>query len=212
MKTTVLAAVRLALAAASVAGVVTQVVLSVQVGFSLVSVFSYFTILSNLFASAVFVIGAVRLLRGTPSSRGWEVTRGASVVYLAFVGLVFNTLLAGADLGELLPWVNVVHHMLVPAAVVIDWFVDRPRYRQPFSMVWAAAIIPAVYTAYTLVRGALIGFYPYPFFNPARVGGYGGVALYCVALLIGFLVLALLTRATGNAMARRTAAPETSER
>lgn len=49
------------------------------------------------------------LVAGVPSSRGWEVVRGASVVYLAFVGLVFNTLLVGADLGELVPWVNVVH-------------------------------------------------------------------------------------------------------
>lgn len=205
MKTTVLAAVRLALAAASVAGVVTQVVLSVRADFSLVSVFSYFTILGNLYASTVFVIGAVRLLRGVPSSRGWEVARGAAVVYLAFVGIVFNTLLAGADLGELLPWVNVVHHMVIPAAVVVDWFVDRPRHRQPFTMVWAAAIVPAVYTAYTLIRGVLVGFYPYPFFNPARVGGYGGVALYCAALLVGFLVIAVLVRASGNAMVRRTA-------
>lgn len=96
--------------------------------------------------------------------------------------------------------------MVIPAAVVLDWFVDRPRHRQPVSMIWAAAIVPAVYTAYSLVRGGLVGFYPYPFFNPARVGGHGGVALYCAALLVGFLVLAVLVRAWGNAMARRRAA------
>jgi hypothetical protein len=44
---------RLILAAAALAGVVTQLVISASLGFDLVSFFSYFTILSNLFGRIV---------------------------------------------------------------------------------------------------------------------------------------------------------------
>jgi hypothetical protein len=203
MRTHAAVALRLLLAAASLAGVVTQFVIAVRTDFGLVNFFSYFTTLSNLFASVVFIVGAVRLLRGTAGGATAEAVRGASVVYLAFVGIVFNTLLAGADLGGLLPWVNVVHHMLLPLAVVVDWMLVPPRHRLSLRVALLWVVVPVAYTAYSLVRGAAVGFYCYPFFDPAAVGGYGGVALYCVVLLAAFAVLAVLVRAAGNALARR---------
>lgn len=64
----------------------------------------------------------------------------------------------------------------------------------------------------TLIRGAILTWYPYPFFNPAQVGGYGGVALYCAGMLVGFLVLALLIRWAGNALGARRDARVASDR
>lgn len=192
---------RLVLAAASVAGVVTQFVIAVRTDFGITDFFSYFTTLSNLFGSVVFVVGAVRLWQG----RG-EVSpavRGASVVYLAFVGVVFNTLLVGADLGGLQPWVNVVHHMVMPLAVVVDWLVWPPRGRIRWSALVPWMAIVAAYVVYSLVRGAVTGFYAYPFFNPGRVGGYGGVTLYCLGMLVGFVAIALLVRWSGNVLGAR---------
>ncbi|ROQ36571.1 hypothetical protein EDF46_3113 [Frondihabitans sp. PhB188] len=199
-------AVRLLLAAASVAGVITQLVIAVRSDFGLVNFFSYFTTLGNIFASVVFVVGAVRILRGIPSTPTWETVRGASVVYMAFVGIVFNTLLRDADLGDLTPWVNVVHHMLMPLVVVLDWLLLPPRHRVALRTALSWVAVPVVYTAYSVVRGAIVGFYCYPFFNPGAVGGYGGVALYCVVLLIAFVALALVVRAIGNALHRRASA------
>ena len=201
---------RLLFAAASIAGVVTQFVIAVETDFGLVNFFSYFTTLSNLFASVVFIVGAVRVIRKTPGGVRWEAVRGASVVYMAFVGIVFNTLLGNADLGGLLPWVNVVHHMLMPLVVVIDWLLLPPRVRVSLRTALLWVLVPVAYTVYSVVRGAIVGFYCYPFFNPAAVGGYGGVAIYCVALLAAFIVLALAIRAIGNALNRRAlgAAPQ----
>ena len=189
---------RLVMAALSLAGVVTQFVVAVQTDFGLVNFFSYFTNLANLFGSAVFVIGAVRLVRGHETTDLDVALRGASVVYLAFVGLVFNTLLVGVELGGLKPWVNVVHHMLMPLAVLVDWLVWPPRSRTSVrTMLWWM-VFPAVYAVYSVVRGGAMGFYPYPFFSPEKVGGYAGVIAYCVAMLVGFVVLALLVRWIGN--------------
>lgn len=206
MRVPVALALRVILAAASLAGVATQFVIAVRTDFGLVNFFSYFTNLSNIFASVVFIWGTIRILRGSPNSARWEAIRGASVVYMAFVGIVFNTLLAGADLGGLLPWVNVVHHMLMPLVVVIDWMLLPPKVRLSLRTALIWVIVPVVYTAYSVIRGALVGFYCYPFFNPALVGGYGGVALYCLVLLAVFVVLALVIRAIGNAFNRRGAA------
>jgi hypothetical protein len=201
MRPTLTAVLRCVFAAASFAGFVDQfvrVVASPDV--SLVTLFSYFTILGNLFAVVVFVTGAVRILRGTPSTVGWEWVRAGNVVYMAFVGIVFNTLLVGADLGDLPPWVNVIHHMVMPAAVVADWLVNPPQRKLSVGRALWLVVVPVVYTVYTLVRGPIAHWYPYPFFNPDRVGGYGGVAVYCAVLLVAFVVLALVVRSVGNAL------------
>lgn len=194
-------ALRLVLAALSLAGVVTQLVIAVRTDFGITNFFSYFTTLSNLFGSVVFVIGAVRLWRGRDEVGPG--VRGASVVYLTFVGVVFNTLLVGADVGGLQPWVNVVHHIVMPLAVVVDWLVWPPRARTRRSVLVPWMAIVAAYVVYSLVRGAVTGFYAYPFFNPGRVDGYGGVTLYCLGMLVGFVVIALLVRWSGNALGAR---------
>lgn len=197
-RTVIIIIMRLVLAALSLAGVVTQFVLAVQTDFGIVNFFSYFTTLSNLIGSVVFIVGAVRLIGGHETTDSDVAIRGASVVYLVFVGIVFNTLLLDADLGDLQPWVNVVHHMLMPLAVLVDWLVWPPRSRIPLRTVFLWMIFPAAYVVYSLVRGGIVGFYAYPFFNPGAVGGYGGVAAYCGAMLVAFIALALLVRWLGN--------------
>jgi len=193
---------RLLFAALSIAGVIWQLVIAIQTDFGLVNFFSYFTNLANIIGSVVFIVGALRLARGRAASDLDVAIRGASVVYLAFVGIVFNTLLSDADIG-LTPWVNVVHHMLMPLVVVIDWLVWPPRSRTSVRTALLWVIFPVVYTLYSVIRGAITGFYCYPFFNPGAVGGYGGVALYCAAMLIGFVGLAFLIRWLGNLWVRR---------
>jgi hypothetical protein len=63
-------------------------------------------------------------------------------------------------------------------------------------------VYPAIWLAYTLVKGPIVGKYPYPFLNPDN-GGYGTVAVYCLAILV---VMALVTVAavwTANATRHR---------
>ena len=191
---------RLVFAAAAL-GAITFQLFTVQIpnGHSVLNFFSYFTNLSNILISIVFIVTAVRLItnRNSPTTRDTAI-RGGVVVYIAFVGIVFNTLLADVDLGDLNPVVNFILHFLLPIVGVIDWIVWPPKNRLPFSVIWLWMIFPAVYSIYTLVRGAVIGFYPYPFFNPSASGGYGGVALYCLAMLVGFFVLSLAVWFLGN--------------
>lgn len=67
----------------------------------------------------------------------------------------------------------------------------RPPARMPtWRDVGVEFVFPLAYVVYSLARGASIGWYPYPFLNPAIVGGYGGVALYVVGIIATFLAAA----------------------
>lgn len=191
---------RLFFAALSLTAVFVQFfAVTVANGYSIFNFFCYFTNLSNIFISLVFIVSAARLISGRRDPSDTDVAlRGGAVVYIVFVGIVFNTILADGDVGDVIPWVNVVVHMIVPVAGLLDWLIWAPRRRLPFRVTLWWMIWPAVYSIFSMVRGATDGFYPYPFYNPSASGGYGGVALWCVVLIIAFFVLALIVWALGN--------------
>ena len=56
---------------------------------------------------------------------------------------------------------------------------------------------------FTLVRGALDGWYPYPFLDPAN-GGYASVAVSFVTILGFFLVIGGAVVALGNVRGRQS--------
>jgi hypothetical protein len=160
-----------------------------------VNFFSYFTIQSNLIGVAAFLLAATSPNR----TRGIDLLRGASVVYLSVTFVVFALLLSGTNVDTAMNWVDFILHKLFPIAVVVDWLIDPPRRRiTPREAVgWLA--YPLVWVAYTLIRGPIANWYPYPFMDPAN-GGYATVAAYVVGIVIfGILVIALIA-GVGNAL------------
>ena len=134
---------------------------------------------------------------------GQEAVRGASVVYMVIVGIVFTILLRDVDLGSLLPWVNTVLHYIMPVVIVADWLLQPPAAKLTNKHIKYWLLFPSVYLAYSLVRGAIVGFYAYPFLNPSHEGGYTRVGIYCVAILVVFLVTSLLIVALSSKLRRR---------
>lgn len=189
-------------------GILTLVAIGIQfnismgVGFSPVSFFSYFTNLSNVIVSLILLLGGVVLLRNMEWTNTDELIRGAGVVYITVVGLVYVVLLRNTDLGALLPWVNTQLHIVMPLVVIADWLYQPPVHKLELKHAWLWLIFPVVYLAYSLIRGAIINWYPYPFLNPATAGGYGGVALYCIAILAAFFLLSWLWITLGNRLRR----------
>lgn len=182
----------------TLAAIITQLTIQVHLGFSVVNFFSYFTNLSNIFALVVLLMSAVFLIQRREQTPTFDLVRGASVVGMALVGIVFGVLLRDEDLGSLLPWVNFVLHYVMPVVMIVDWLYQPPKTRLTFSQTWVWLIFPFLYLVYSLIRGSIVSFYAYPFFNPAKSGGYGGVALYCVAILVVFLILIWLIMLLGN--------------
>jgi hypothetical protein len=161
--------------------------------------FSFFTIQSNLIAVVVFLVGAAR---PTIRSWGWTLVRGQAVLVMTVTLVVFALLLADTDVDVTLPWVDTVVHRIMPLAVIVDWLVDPPVVGIPVrtSLVWLS--YPLLYAGYTLVRGAIVGWYPYPFLDPAD-GGYGSVAAYVVGILAFGIVLCALISWVGNMVGAR---------
>ncbi len=199
---TVLLIARLFFGLFTVAAIVTQLTIQIQSGFSVVNFFSYFTNLSNIIAAIVLLFGAFFLFQRREPTPTYDLIRGAATVYMAIVGIVFSILLRNEDLGSLLPWVNTVLHYIMPVVVVLDWLYLPPSTKLFASQIWVWLIFPILYLVYSLIRGAIVGFYAYPFLNPAKVGGYGGVALYCLAIVVAFLLVSWLVMLLGNRLQR----------
>jgi hypothetical protein len=164
-------------------------------GVSDVDYFSYFTVLSNLFAVAMLLHGALRSAR--ERSVTVELLRGAAVAYILTTGIVYLLLLSGH--APTYPWVNAILHYLMPVAVMLDWLLDPPRVRlDPAHTVVLWMAFPVSYVIYTLIRGAIVDWYPYFFVNPHRSGGYLLVAGDCLAVGIGIVALIAATTWAGN--------------
>lgn len=176
----------------------TQLSIHLQSGFSIVNFFSYFTNLSNLLAAGVFLYGARRSLQGPRASGADDLFRAVSVLNMAIVGVVFSALLRNTDLGSLRPWVNIAVHFVMPCAVTLDWIFQPPVRKLGLHHLLLAQILPALYLAYTLIRGANTSWYPYPFLDPSKAGGATGVAAYSAAIFITFLVAGWALFALGN--------------
>ncbi len=200
-----LAALRVAVASLTLVAIVVQAADIAGRGVLVPANFlSYFTIQSNLIGAAVLLIGAAR--HRVPATRGWDIVRGAATLNLTVTFVVFSLLLSGTDVDTAVPWVNSVVHGIFPLAVIADWLIDPPGGRISFrrSLWWLA--YPLGWLGYTMIRGPIAGWYPYPFLDPAN-GGYGGVAVYVVGILVFGLVLGAALAAIGNALQDRRVVP-----
>jgi len=161
-----------------------------------VNYFSYFTIDSNLIAAAVLIVGAARWNR--PTARAFDLVRGAAVVYMSITGIVFTLLLSNTDVDTAIRWVNTVVHELMPLVLLADWLVTPPSAKLQLrqGLLWLS--FPLVWIVYTIIRGAIVNRYPYPFLDPVN-GGYGSVAVYCIAILVAMIVVSAITVGLANA-------------
>jgi FAR-17a/AIG1-like protein len=197
-KRSMLIALRLFFGVLTLVTVGKQFAVQVQMGFSVINFFSFFTNLSNLFAAIVLIFGAFQLMTHRQPSAFTDLIRGMAVVNMVVVGIVFSVLLRDVDMGYLLPWVNTVLHYIMPIAVVLEWLLQPPKTKLGVKQLLLCQVFPLLYLVYVLVRGAIVGWYPYPFLNPANVGGYGGVAAYVIGIMVVFVVAAGSLFTLGN--------------
>jgi hypothetical protein len=166
-----------------------------------VNFFFYFTDLSNLFGAAVLLYGGRALLRGRPGVP--DLVRGAAVLYLVITGLVYWLLLAGQATAATIAWQNDVVHGVMPTVLILDWLVFPPtaRLRLGVAVRWLA--FPLLYLAVSLMRGPLVGWWPYDFLDPREPGGYLHVTTWSLIVLVVFVVFMTLIVLTGNQLGSR---------
>ncbi|UGT56701.1 Pr6Pr family membrane protein [Nocardia asteroides] len=166
--------------------------------FSLTNFLSYFTIESNILAVIVLAVGGVL----APQSERWQIVRGAVTLYMLITMVVYAVLLANIDVMLTDKWINDVMHRYLPLVLVLDWLlVAMPRrLRVSPALIGQWLIFPLVYGIYTLIRGPIADWYPYPFIDP-RGQGYLSMALGLVVLTLVFAVLAVAMASLGDVRA-----------
>jgi hypothetical protein len=144
--------------------------------------FSFFTIQSNLLGIAALLLGAYAWCPDGGRA-GIDLFRGAATLYMVTTGIVFSLLLAGLENTQLtaVPWDNTVLHYVMPVVLAVDWLVDRSVEPIPFRRALVWLVYPIAYLAYTLIRGPIVDWYPYPFLN-ADEKGYGSIAVTSLAI------------------------------
>lgn len=190
--------IRLALASLIATALAAQLLIGLSQTLTVVNFFSFFTVLSNTMAVVVLTMLAAR--PGRDAGEGFAMFRGAVTVYMSVTGLVYALILAPnlADVGVSEPWIDWVIHVLGPIAIALDWFIYPPAtsLRHRSIPIWLA--FPVVYVTYSLVRGSLTDWYPYPFLDPEETGGYGGVLAWLVVVLVVILGFGYLYRWRAN--------------
>ncbi len=154
---------------------------------------SYFTILSNI----VVVIVLVALWRGrigpTPV---WRALRMDSLLMITVTGLIFVIVLRPEAHLEGMQYItNTTEHYITPVLTVVTWLIWGPRGWFRLDTVFAALVVPLLWVAYSLARGAVIDAYPYGFLDVATLGwgkalvNIGGVLV--LGIVLGFIFLGI---------------------
>lgn len=152
--------------------------------------FSFFTVLSNIAVSLCFT--------GFFMKGKWKTfftsasTLTAVTVYILVVGIVYNLVLRSIwhPVG-FQKWIDELLHSVIPLVMLLFWLV----YVNKSSLQWKDAfswmLFPFVYIGFIGLRGAISGFYPYPFVNVPELG-YPKVLLNGSILLLVFMSLSLV--------------------
>lgn len=154
--------------------------------------FSFFTIQSNI----VCLLAALAVVRGGAlDSPGQRALRLASLMGITVTCIVFIVMLAkDSDETGASQVANVLLHYINPPLVVISWLALGPDSRLRFSDIPRVMIWPLIWLAYTLIYGAIAGWYPYGFVD-AGAHGYPDVlttTLVILAFAIGLAALYIL--------------------
>ncbi|QNK03608.1 Pr6Pr family membrane protein [Dyella telluris] len=163
----------------------------------------YYTILTNLLIAAVLTAAAL----DTPTAVSRFLLRPgvqtAAAMSIVIVSAVYNLMLR--QLWTPTGWVlvaDVIVHDLMPPLYVLYWWLAVPKASLRWPQVIAWQSYPAGYFTYVLLRGAVNGWYPYPFLD-VKALGYLQVVLDALGVLVAFIVVALLLVALGRWQARR---------
>jgi hypothetical protein len=171
---------------------------------TVITYFSFFTILTNLLTALVFTAIALGPEAGWGQWFRTPTVQAGTAVYIAIVGIIYQLLLRQLWNPQGAQWVaDVLLHSVIPIGYVVYWLLFGPRAGLNWKTAVAWLTYPAVYLVYILARGAVSGLYPYPFVD-VNVLGYGGVLARAALFLLVFLSTGLLAVALARRIRARS--------
>ncbi|GAA5151304.1 Pr6Pr family membrane protein [Microbacterium pseudoresistens] len=152
----------------------------IPLGVRFVRLFSFFTVASNLL---VMIASASLVVRRPPQGLLWRALRLSTLLSIAVTGTIFSLILApDIELRGEAVIATTLFHNISPALFVIGWLLWGPRRQWMVRAALLAFIWPLAWLAYTFTRGAITGWYPYPFLDVGQ-HGIGAVLLSSLAVL-----------------------------
>jgi hypothetical protein len=166
----------------------------------IIDFFGYFTIWSNLIVAVIMTLLALNPRRDSPRLR---ILRIDTLMMISITGLVYALIIAPYVTNRGWEHVsNALLHQITPLVTIAVFIMAGPRRWFTVKGVFAALIIPIIYVIYTLIRGAIIGAYPYDFFNVVKYG-YGAVLINVVAIAALGLVISFIYMGIDRLLSRR---------
>lgn len=169
--------------------------------------FSYFTILTNLLValSLSLILFYTRTGLGAFFSRASVQTAIAGCMLV--VGAIYNLVLAKLWNPHGSQWLaDVLLHTVLPLFYLAYWILFVPKGTLGLSAPLPWLLYPLVYLLYSLGRGALLGWYPYPFLDVHDLG-MARVLVNSAILLGVFLILFYVLTLADRAMGHKTHKP-----
>jgi hypothetical protein len=154
---------------------------------AIVFYFTFFTILTNLML--VLIYAAELWPRPWLSWFHQPVTRGMMAAAIALVMGFYHLILAetwdpqGYNLVA-----DTALHYVTPIIYLLWWLLFVRHGSLRFADIPAMLLPPTIYLIYVLIRGAIVGEYPYAILEADSIG-YGMVALNVLAVLVALTVL-----------------------
>ncbi len=160
---------------------------------------SYFTIWSNVVVAVSATLAARRSAGGLLE----RVLRLDAVLMITITAIVYQVLLAPT--ATVVGWSRLtdpILHVLTPLVTVLVWVAVGPRGWVSARVVSLSLLLPLAWIGWMLLRGAVVGAYPYDFANVA-VRGAGPVAGTLGLILVFGLVVACAYWGLDRVLVRR---------
>ncbi|MAO80965.1 MAG: hypothetical protein CMH82_09935 [Nocardioides sp.] len=150
---------------------------------------SYFTIWSNV----VVALAATVLARGARGATWHRVLLLDALLMIVVTAIVYQLLLAPSlDVQGWSIITDPTQHVVVPVLAVAAWVWAGPRGWVSGRLVPLALVVPVLWVAWMLARGAVIGSYPYGFVAVGERGYPAVLATVAAILAFGLVVAAVL--------------------
>jgi hypothetical protein len=167
----------------------------------IINYLSFFTVLTNILVALCLTFS---LWPSSNAGRFFSLpaVQSGIAVYILVVGLVYSFVLRPLwhPQGFQLLADRLLHDG-IPLLYLLFWFLFVPKGVLQWKAAAAWLIYPFVYLIYSLLRGSVTGWYPYPFINAAELS-YTRIFLNISMMLGVFLGVGLLLIAVNRSMKR----------
>jgi len=151
------------------------------------NVFAYFTVQSNILVAVTTAMLALAVAR--PSTL-FRALRLAAIVGITITFVVFHLALRPLqDLTGQAAVADFLLHTVSPVMAVSGWLLFGPRGQTTPRVAALTLVYLVAWGVFTIVRGEIVGFYPYAFMDP-REHGYPRVVVNLAMVAGAFVAVA----------------------